>query len=103
MKTLCLLTIALCMLFGENISQRQLNLHTFLWGSSVYFDCGNVNGSYDRIEKPYATDNVIKGVWNHWAFTKTQQLVRMNIYLNGVLWHISSTSKTNIITILNWF
>lgn len=85
--------------FGENISQRQLNLH-IPWGSSVYFDCGNVNGSYDRIEKPYATDNVIKGVWNHWAFTKNATTGVMNIYLNGVLWH-TGTSKTNVITILN--
>lgn len=82
-----------------NVAERQLNLH-MPWGGSIYFDCGYVNGGFDRIEKPYGADNVIEGVWNHWAFTKNATTGVMNIYLNGTLWH-TGTNKTKVITLLN--
>lgn len=82
-----------------NVAERQLNLH-MPWGGNIYFDCGYVNGGFDRIEKPYGTDNVIEGVWNHWAFTKNATTGVMNIYLNGALWH-TGTNKTKVITLLN--
>ena len=85
--------------YSDNIGQRELNLH-LPWDSSIYFDCGNVSNSFDRIEKPYGTDSVIKGVWNHWTFTKNVTTGIMNIYLNGVLWH-TGTSKTKAISIMN--
>ncbi len=82
-----------------NVAERQLNLH-MPWGGSIYFDCGYVSGGFDRIEKPYGTDNVIEGVWNHWAFTKNATTGVMNIYLNGTLWH-TGTNKTKVISLLN--
>ncbi len=85
--------------YSDNITQRQLNLH-LPWGGSIYFDCGYVNNGFDRIEKPYGTDNVIEGVWNHWTYTKNATTGVMNIYLNGVLWH-TGTNKTKVISIMN--
>ena len=85
--------------YSDNIAQRQLNLH-LPWGGSIYFDCGYVDNNFDRIEKPYGTDNVIEGVWNHWTFTKNATTGVMNIYLNGVLWQ-TGTSKTKLISIMN--
>ena len=85
--------------YSDNITQRQLNLH-LPWGGSIYFDCGYVSNAFDRIEKPYGTDNVIEGVWNHWTFTKNATTGIMNIYLNGVLWQ-TGTNKTKAISIMN--
>lgn len=85
--------------YSTNIGQRQLNLH-MPWAGQIYFDCGNVDNAFDRIEKPYGTDNVIEGVWNHWAFTKNATTGVMNIYLNGALWH-TGTNKTKVISIMN--
>lgn len=85
--------------YSNNIGQRQLNLH-MPWAGQIYFDCGNVDNAFDRIEKPYGTDNVIEGVWNHWAFTKNATSGVMNIYLNGALWH-TGTNKTKVISIMN--
>ena len=31
--------------------QREINIHLPWSNGSIYFDCGNENGSYDRIEK----------------------------------------------------
>lgn len=85
--------------YSDNIAQRELNLH-LPWGGSIYFDCGYVDNNFDRIEKPYGTDNVIEGVWNHWTYTKNATTGVMNIYLNGVLWH-TGTNKTKVISIMN--
>lgn len=76
---------------------RGLNVH-LPWGNgSVYFDCGNEGGNYDRINKA-ANAADYKGKWNHWAFTKNATTGDMKIYLNGVLWH-SGTGKTRVIDI----
>ncbi|MES2747207.1 MAG: T9SS type A sorting domain-containing protein [Bacteroidota bacterium] len=87
--------------YSSSIAQRQLNLH-MPWGGQVYFDCGYVDNDFDRIVKPYGTDNVIEGVWNHWTFTKNTTSGVMNIYLNGALWH-TGTNKTRVMSIMNFF
>lgn len=71
--------------------ERDLNIH-LPWGNgSVYFDCGDEGSGYDRINKA-ATQDIIEGTWNHWAFTKNASTGTMQIFLNGVLWH-SGTNK----------
>lgn len=82
----------------NDINKRQLNLH-LPWEGSIYFDCGNVSNSFDRIQKTH-TFSEIAGVWNHWTFTKNAITGNMNIYLNGTLWH-SGTGKTKVISIMN--
>jgi hypothetical protein len=69
-------------------------------GVTVYFDCGNEGGSYDRIDK-VATPSEYKGQWNHWSVTKNANSGEMKIYLNGSLWH-SGTEKTRLIDIQNF-
>jgi hypothetical protein len=81
----------------DNANNRQLSCHLPWSNSSVYFDCGFADGSYDRIEKA-ATPEEIKGQWNHWAFTKNTATGDMKIYLNGELWQ-SGTGKTKPINI----
>ena len=72
-------------------SQRVLNAH-LPWGNSqVYWDAGNSNGSYDRINAT-APSNSFQGEWNHWAFTKNTVTGEMKVYLNGSLFH-SGTGK----------
>jgi len=83
---------------GDN--KRTINLH-LPWGNgSVYFDCGNEGGSYDRINKEAVPENY-KGNWNHWAVAKNANSGDMKIYLNGTLWH-SGTDKTRLIDIQNF-
>ncbi|MCB9233558.1 MAG: T9SS type A sorting domain-containing protein [Bacteroidia bacterium] len=72
--------------------QRVINVHLPWSDNSVYWDCGNDGGSYDRINKA-ATFNDFAGKWNHWAFTKDVSTGVMRIYLNGTLWH-SGTGLT---------
>ncbi|MEH2425091.1 MAG: LamG-like jellyroll fold domain-containing protein [Nostoc sp.] len=71
---------------------RLLNIHLPWNNSVIFFDCGNNDGSYDRIDKQ-AQPNDYKGKWSHWAFTKDVTTGEMKIYLNGELWH-SGTGKT---------
>ncbi len=73
-------------------NNRKINIH-FPWENSrFYWDCGATGGSYDRIDKA-ATNEEVKGTWNHWAFTKDATTGVMNVYKNGVLWH-TGTGKT---------
>lgn len=75
-------------------NQRKINLH-FPWSDSrFYWDCGSIGASYDRIDKA-ATNAEVKGVWNHWAFTKNATTGVMNVYKNGTLWHTGS-GKTKL-------
>jgi Concanavalin A-like lectin/glucanases superfamily/Peptide-N-glycosidase F, C terminal/Secretion system C-terminal sorting domain len=76
---------------------RQLNVHLPWSNTSVYFDCGGIGSSYDRI---YTSSNSgeLEGSWNHWAFTKNATSGDMKVYLNGNLWH-SGTGKTNAISL----
>ena len=76
---------------------RSLNIHLPWSNGSIYFDCGNLNGSVDRIEKA-ATVSDYEADWNHWTFTKNATTGIMRIYKNGSLWQ-SATGKTNAINI----
>ncbi|MBC7862272.1 MAG: T9SS type A sorting domain-containing protein [Bacteroidia bacterium] len=76
----------------DSINQRVINAHMPWSDANVYWDAGNVGGSYDRINK-VATLAEYEGNWNYWAFTKNVATGSMKIYLNGVLWH-SGTGKT---------
>lgn len=76
--------------------QRVLNIHLPWSDGNVYWDAGNVGGSYDRINKITQTGN-IEGQWNDWAFVKNASTGSMKIYLNGTLWH-SGTGKTRPMT-----
>ena len=74
---------------------RTVNIH-FPWSNSrIYFDCGNEESSYDRIEKD-ANLNEYAGNWNHWVFTKNAISGEQNIYRNGVLWHSGSEKNKTI-------
>lgn len=85
--------------YGEGTDvKRELNIH-LPWGDQVYFDCGNEENSYDRINKVFVTEE-IKGQWNHWAFTKNASTGEMNIFNNGTLWH-SGTDKNKLIEIID--
>ncbi|MBK9287752.1 MAG: T9SS type A sorting domain-containing protein [Flavobacteriales bacterium] len=70
-------------------NQRVLNIHLPWSNGSVYWDAGNVGGSYDRINKA-ATTTETEEQWNEWAFTKNTVTGSMKIYLNGILWHSGS-------------
>ncbi len=76
---------------------RQANIHLPWSNGRVYWDCGNTNGTYDRIDKQ-AVSTETEGTWQHWAFTKNTTTGVMNIYLNGVLWH-TGTGKVAPINI----
>ena len=76
---------------------RQLNLHLPWENGSIYWDSGNDNAGYDRINKA-ASASEYKGKWNHWAVTKNTTTGSMKIYLNGVLWH-SGNGKTKMMDI----
>ncbi len=83
----------------SNSNIREVNIH-FPWSNSnIYWDCGNAINGYDRINQ-LATNNQIKGVWNHWAFTKNKVTGVMNVYLNGNLW-LTGTGKTIPIAFTN--
>ncbi|MBK9271587.1 MAG: T9SS type A sorting domain-containing protein [Saprospiraceae bacterium] len=84
--------------FDSN-GQRALNIHLPWSNGSIYFDCGFVAGSYDRIEKAAAL-NEYEASWNHWSFTKNSATGNMRIYKNGRLW-MSGTGKTKKIQLQN--
>ncbi len=75
-----------CLEAIDSIGQRVINVHGPWSDMNVYWDCGNVGGSYDRINKPAVTSET-EGQWNYWTFTKNVATGSMKIYLNGVLWH----------------
>lgn len=84
--------------YGTNPNQRSFNLHLPWSDNNIYFDCGNVGGNFDRINKLSAAADQ-GGQWNHWTFTKNAVTGDMKIYLNGTLWH-SGTGYTKTISIL---
>jgi hypothetical protein len=75
-----------------DLSGYMLNIHLPWSNGYIYFDCGQVSGGYDRIEKG-AEPIDYKNQWVHWTFTKNVSKGEMNIYLNGQLWH-SGIGKT---------
>lgn len=74
---------------------RQINAHLPWSNRRVYWDCGNDGTGYDRIDK-LAAANAFSGDWNHWAFVKNATTGRMDIYLNGSLYH-AGTGKNKAI------
>jgi len=72
--------------------KRILNCHLPWANSRIYWDAGNDDNGYDRIEKDAQPDE-FKGKWNFWTMTKDATKGEMKIYLNGTLWH-SVTGKT---------
>lgn len=79
----------------DSSGNRILNIH-LPWGSGkVYWDVSENGVAYDRIEKQASGDE-IKGVWNHWVFTKDAVDGTMAIYLNGAPWY-SESGKTDTI------
>jgi hypothetical protein len=81
-------------------NQRGANVHLPWSNGQVYWDCGNVNGGYDRINK-VAPVEAFAGSWSHWAFTKNANTGSMKIYLNGEEWH-SGTGMTNPISLTSF-
>ncbi len=65
---------------------RGANVHLPWSNGQVYWDCGNVGGNYDRINK-VAPPAAFAGTWSHWAFTKNAATGSMKIFLNGEEWH----------------
>ncbi|MBK6890012.1 MAG: T9SS type A sorting domain-containing protein [Sphingobacteriales bacterium] len=77
----------------NNKGQRVLNIHAPWSNGNIYWDAGSDNnGGYDRIEKNASTQNY-EGQWNHWAFVKNTATGKMEIYLNGTLWHSGTNKK----------
>ncbi len=76
---------------------RTVNVHLPWSNSNVYWDCGNDEGTYDRIYAA-ATADQYEGKWNHWAATKNAVTGEMNLYYNGELW-LTGDDKSLLIDI----
>ncbi|MDF7809074.1 PKD domain-containing protein [Pontiellaceae bacterium B12219] len=77
---------------GYTDGTRMLNAH-LPNSTSVYFDAAyseGATGVRERISKYAGSVPIVRGPWNHWAFTKNATTGYMAIYLNGALWHDSS-------------
>jgi hypothetical protein len=85
----------------DSLGNRILNSHLPWSDNNVYWDAGNITGSYDRINKA-ATTAETEGNWNYWVFTKNVATGSMKIYLNGALWH-SGTAKTKPMNGIKYF
>jgi hypothetical protein len=79
---------------SDSAGNRVLNAHIPWSDGNVYWDAGNIGGSYDRISKA-ANANDYKGNWRHWTFTKNVIAGTLKVYLNGHLW-CSGTAKTKL-------
>ncbi len=92
------LPIATTFLEGiDTDGNRQLNVHLPWSNSQIYWDCGGVGATYDRINKTANAED-FKNKWNHWTFTKDATTGEMFIYLNGNLWH-GGSGKVNTINL----
>ena len=76
---------------------RTVNIHLPWSNSNVYWDCGNVGSSHDRIYAA-ATADQYEGQWNHWAATKNAVTGEMHLYYNGELW-LSGDDKSMLMDI----
>lgn len=71
------------LIYGNNGSGQDLNIHLPWSNSTIYWDHGDVDSSTgNRIDK--GASGQFTG-WHHWAFTKGDGT--MEIYRDGVLWH----------------
>lgn len=85
--------------YSQHPDQRQFNVH-LPWDNQVYFDCGFSENGFDRIQKVWDQDNLIRNQWTHWTFTKNAATGEMLIFVNGTLWQ-SGLGKTRTIQILH--
>lgn len=85
----------------DSNGRRQLCVHYPWSNGNIYWDAGNTDNSYDRIDKAALTSEY-EGRWNHLAFTKNTVTGSMKIYINGQLWH-SGTGKTKPISDIETF
>lgn len=78
---------------------RVFNAHT-PWGNGrIYWDCGNDNGAYDRIDK-LANETQYEGKWNHWVFTKDASIGVMRMFVNGSQFHAATGLDNTIADIV---
>lgn len=78
---------------NNSAGQKVINMHLPWSDSKVYFDAGvNSSGGNDRLSYA-ANEELFKGQWNHWVFTKNTTTGVMCIYVNGEQ-VATSTSKT---------
>jgi len=77
-------------IFASRVGNRVINIHLGYGDSKVYYDCGLVSTSYDRISKTVSLEK-LKGSWRHWVFTKNVTDGTMKIYLDGEIWHSGSS------------
>ncbi len=77
---------------------RLLNSHCPWSDSLVYWDAGNVNGSYDRCSKK-ASSIQFEGQWNYWTFTKNCSSHLMRVYLNGNLFTTGGSKPKSMLGI----
>lgn len=66
----------------NSIGDRQLNIHLPWIDNVVYWDCGSVGSTYDRINTATLTIEQRTG-WHNWSFTKNATIGTMIIYLDG--------------------
>ena len=84
----------------NDTNERGANVHLPWSNGQIYWDCGNIGGIYDRINK-VAPMEAFAGSWSHWAFTKNATTGSMKIYLNGEEWH-SGTGMTRLIDLTSF-
>lgn len=81
---------------GKNSTNRTFNIHLPYNDSFVYWDAGNVAGSYDRMSVDISGPGFTG--WHQWVFTKNATSGVMNIYLDNTLLATSS-GKTRTIPV----
>ena len=74
-------------------NNRTINIHLPWSDNTVYFDCGNSAGTYDRINTAALSASQWQNSWHYWVFTKNVTTGTMQIFLDGVL-NTSGTAKT---------
>ena len=78
---------------GDVSNNRTINIHLPWSDNTVYFDCGNSGGTYDRINTAALSASQWQNSWHYWVFTKNVTTGTMQIFLDGVL-NTSGTGKT---------
>ncbi|WP_071187587.1 LamG-like jellyroll fold domain-containing protein [Trichormus sp. NMC-1] len=72
---------------------RLANVH-LPWVGQIFWDAGDANGSYDRINKEVKIEKY--NVWTHWAFIKDVATGKMLIYRNAEIWHQGEGQKKSL-------
>lgn len=76
-------------------NNRIINVHSPWSNGRIYWDCGNDNGAYDRIDK-LANETQYEGKWNHWVFTKDANTGVMRMFVNGAQFHAATGLDNSI-------